>query len=220
MKNKAAIFGAGQRARELKRLLIIDGIAVDYFVVDKDYITGLSFDDTPLISTEEFLDITTPEKTDLYLGVGMPKMNRIRERLFDMFHSYGYKFSTYVSPHATVLTNDIGEGNTIFAGVNIAPGVVIGNANHFEMGAIISHDCVIGDFNFFAPGCSLCGDIKIGQGNFIGANSTLRNSIIIEDYVLVGAGAYVDKNLSAGNVIVPQRSRILEDKTSEYFINK
>ncbi|MBQ7133523.1 MAG: hypothetical protein IJO20_03410 [Ruminococcus sp.] len=220
MINRVAIFGAGQRARELKRLLAIDGIALDYFVVDREYVTGSHFDKTPLISTEEFLDITTPENTALFLGVGMPKMNRIRERLFELFHSHGYEFSTYISPHATVLTKDIGEGNTIFAGVNIAPGVVIGDANHFEMGAIISHDCCIGDFNFFAPGCALCGDIKIGNGNFIGANSTLRNSITIEDYVLVGAGAYVDKDLSTGKVIVPQRSHILEDKTSEYFINK
>lgn len=220
MKNKVAIFGAGQRARELKRLLMIDGITVDYFVVDKEYVFCSSFDETPLISTEEFLRITTPENTALYLGVGMPKMNKIRERLFETFHKSGYEFSTYISPHATVLTKDIGEGNTIFAGVNIAPGVVIGDGNHFEMGVIISHDCSIGDFNFFAPGCALCGDIKIGNGNFIGANSTLRNSIEIEDYVLIGAGAYVDKSLSTEKVIVPHRSHILEDKTSEYFINK
>ncbi len=220
MRNKVAIFGAGQRARELKRLLLLDGIAVDCFIVDKEYITGTTFDETELVCTEEFLSTNSPENTTLYLGVGMPKMNRIRERLFELFHKNGYEFSSYISPHATVLTKDIGEGNTIFAGVSIAPGVVIGDGNHFEMGAVISHDCTIGDFNFFAPGCALCGDIKIGKGNFIGANSTLRNSIEIEDYVLVGAGAYVDKSLLSGTVIVPQKSKILEDKTSEYFINK
>ncbi len=220
MKNKVAIFGAGQRAREIKRLLMMDGITTDYFVVDKEYISSSTFDNTPLISTEEFLSLTTPETTSLYLGVGMPKMNKIRERLFEIFHSNGYVFSSYISPYANVLTTDIGEGNTIFAGVNIGPGVVIGNCNHFEMGVVISHDCTIGDFNFFAPRCALCGDITIGKGNFIGANSTLRNSIKIEDYVLIGAGAYADRDLSTGQVLVPQRSQILEDKTSEYFINK
>lgn len=220
MKNKVAIFGAGQRARELKRLLMMDGIVVDYFVVDKEYVTGPSFDETELISTEEFISLANPENTSLYLGVGMPKMNRIRERLFSLFHSNGFVFTSYISPYANVLSTDIGEGNTIFAGVNIAPTVKIGDANHFEMGVIISHDCCIGDFNFFAPGCTLCGDIRIGKGNFIGANATLRNSIKIEDYVLIGAGAYVDKDLSTGEVIVPQKSQILKDKTSEYFINK
>ncbi len=102
--------------------------------------------------------------------------------------------------------------------INYEQNVRIGKGNHFEMGVTVSHDCKIGDFNFFAPGAVLCGDIKIGKGSFIGANSTLRNSITIVDYVLVGAGAYVDRSIASEKVIVPSRSMILDNKTSEDFM--
>lgn len=220
MTHNVVIFGAGQRARELKRLLAMDGTTVDYFVIDAEFIDSDTFDGVKVISTDRFLSEFSPETSDIYLGVGMPKMNKIRERLFDLFHSKGFTFDSYISPYSNILTDSLGEGNTVFAGVNIAPGVVIGDANHFEMGVTISHDCTIGDFNFFAPGCTLCGNITIGRGNFIGANCTVKNSVKINDYVLVGAGSYVDMDIPTGKVIVPQKSHILINKTSDYFINR
>ena len=213
------IFGAGQRAREMKFLLQEEqGLNADYFVVDAEYLVQKEIDDCPVISTQEFLHTFIPEETVIYLGVGMPRMNRIRERLFSGFSPMGYRFGTFISKYAQVYTRDIGEGTTVFAGAQIGPRVRIGFCNHFEMGAVISHDCTIGDFNFFAPSCALCGDIRIGNGNFFGANCTLRNSIEIEDYVLVGAGAYVDHCLCSKTVIVPQRSIVLADKSSDCFI--
>lgn len=214
------IFGAGQRAREIKHLLLRDDIQTDYFVIDKEYLISTVFDDTKVISTDEFFDKFSSYETNVYLGVGMPKMNRIREKLFKKFHSEGYTFKNYISPYANVLTDVVGEGTTIFAGVNIGPNVKIGKGNHFEMGVTISHDCVVGDFNFFAPGCSLCGDVTIKNGSFFGANCTVRNSIEIGNYVLIGAGAYADKNLADYSVLLPARSNILEDKDSIYFMNK
>ena len=213
------IFGAGQRAREIRFLLQNEqNTATDYFVVDKEYIASKEIDSCPVISTEDFLASFRPEDTRLYLGVGMPKMNKIRERLYSLFKENGFRFQSFISKYANVYTDEIGEGTTVFAGVNIGPRVRVGLCNHFEMGVTVSHDCQIGDFNFFAPGCTLCGDIEIGKGNFFGANCTLRNSIHISDYVLVGAGAYVDKDVASAKVIVPARSTELSDKDSEYFM--
>ena len=213
------IFGAGQRAREMKFLLQKEqNIRTDYFVVDKEYIITKELDSCPIISTDRFLSSFDPKDTQLYLGVGMPKMNRIRERLFSLFKENGFSFQSFISKYANVYADDIGEGTTVFAGVNIGPRVKIGLCNHFEMGVTISHDCQIGDFNFFAPECTLCGDIEIGKGNFLGANCTLRNSIHISDYVLVGAGAYVDRDVASAKVIVPARSVELIEKDSEYFM--
>ncbi|MBK6087616.1 acetyltransferase [Ruminococcus difficilis] len=213
------IFGAGQRAREIRFLLQNEqSISTDCFVIDKEYIITKQLDSCPVISTEDFLASFSPEDTQLYLGVGMPKMNRIRERLYSLFKENGFSFQSFISKYANVYCDNIGEGTTVFAGVNIGPRVKIGLCNHFEMGVTISHDCQIGNFNFFAPGCTLCGDIQIGQGNFLGANCTLRNSIHISDYVLVGAGAYVDRDVASAKVIVPSRSVELIDKDSEFFM--
>jgi len=217
--NKTVIFGAGQRAREISFLLKEElNIDTDYYVVDAEYKKADVIDSCRVISTEEFLSSFSPDDTKVYLGVGMPRMNRIRERLYRTFSEKGFHFETFISKNATVYTKDIGEGTTVFAGVSIGPRVKIGLCNHFEMGVTVSHDCILGDFNFFAPGCTLCGDIHLGNGNFIGANSTLRNSITISDYVLVGAGAYVDESVEKGKVVVPCRSIQLTDKDSDYFM--
>lgn len=219
MSDKVVIFGAGQRAREIQFLLKKEkNIITDFFVVDEQFITGNILNGTKVISTQHFLKTCSPNNTKLYMGIGMPKMNKHRERIYQLLTSYGFRFDSFISKYANVYSEDIGEGTTIFAGVNIGPRVRIGTCNHFEMGATISHDCRIGDFNFFAPGCSLCGDIVIGKGNFFGANCTLRNSICVFDYVLVGAGAYVDKDVKSNKVIVPARSVELIDKESEYFM--
>ena len=47
------IFGAGQRAREMKFLLQKEqNIRTDYFVVDKEYIITKELDSCPIISTD------------------------------------------------------------------------------------------------------------------------------------------------------------------------
>lgn len=217
--DSVVVFGAGQRAREIRFLLKEElNIDTDYFAVDEKYKNEDMIDSCRVITTKELFDSFSPEKTKVYLGVGMPRMNRLRERLYQTFSANGFHFETFISKYANVYTKDIGEGTTVFAGVNIGPGVEIGLCNHFEMGVTVSHDCKIGDFNFFAPGCTLCGDIHIGTGSFIGANSTVRNSVSISDYVLIGAGAYVDRNIESGRVVVPSRSIQLTDKDSEYFM--
>lgn len=217
--NKTVIFGAGQRAREIRFLLKEEkNINTDFFVVDAEYINNENIGNSSMISTKAFLENFPPEETDIYIGVGMPRMNRVRERLYDEFHKHGFCFNTFISKYARVYASEIGEGTTIFAGVNIGPGVRIGKCNHFEMGVTVSHDCTVGDYNFFAPGCTLCGDISMGKGTFIGANSTVRNSVSIGDYVLVGAGAYVDRDIESKKVILPARSKILTDRNSDWFI--
>ncbi len=218
-KNSIAIFGSGLRARELQFLLESEkGIKANYYVVDGQYVETKRIGDCEVLATEQFIKDFEPTQTKVYLGVGMPSMNRIRERLFRQFHNSGFIFEKFISEKANVYTTKIGEGTTIFAGVNIGPNVEIGAGNHFEMGVTISHDCKIGNFNFFAPGCVLCGDITIGTGSFIGSNSTIRNSVTIGDYALIGAGAYVDKNINSEKVVVPARSIVLNERTSKDFM--
>ena len=217
--SKIVIFGAGMRARELKYLLRIEqNIETDFFVVDRMYKDADLFDGTPVIATEDFFLKCKPDETEVYLGIGMPRMNRIRERLFERFHAQGFKFSKFISKNSIVLTDCIGEGCTIFSGCSIGPNVKIGAGNHAEMGVVISHDCVIGDYNFFAPGAVLCGDIKVKNGCFFGANCTVKNSIVVSDYTLVGAGAFLSSNTSEFDVVLPARSVVLPDKKSCDFM--
>ena len=212
------IFGAGMRAKELKSFLALDSKEVYGFIVDSEYKSTDCFDGNILLSTEEFIEKYKPEDVLLYMGVGMPRMNMKREKIFESFHKHGYIFEKYISPKANVFSNQIGEGCTVFPGVNIGFGVKIGTGNHFEMGTTVSHDCIIGDYNFFAPGCTLCGNIQINKGCFLGANCTIANSIIVSDYTLVGAGAFVPESTKPYDVVLPSKSMYLEEKTSLDFM--
>ncbi len=218
MSKKNFIFGAGMRAKELKGFLALDSQEIYGFIVDSEYKNSDCFDGNVLLSTEEFLEKYKPEEVLLFMGVGMPRMNMKREKIFESFHKHGFVFEKYISSKANVFAAQIGEGCTIFPGVNIGLGVKVGTGNHFEMGVTVSHDCIIGDYNFFAPGCTLCGDIQINKGCFIGANSTVSNSIVLSDYTLVGAGAFVSKSTKPYDVVLPQKSFTPDNKTSLDFM--
>ena len=145
-------------------------------------------------------------------------MNKNRRIIWQQVRDQGYKFISYISDDATVEPDSIGEGNIILPGCVIQPFVTIGNFNIFESGCVVCHHSVIDDFCFFAPSVSLAGHTKVGQGSFWGNNSASKNGISVGRHVLVGAGAYVSVNLEDSQVLVPGRSLILENNSSEIQI--
>ena len=84
------------------------------------------------------------------IGVGNPK---IRQILFEKFHSIGGEIVSTISSKAEIGSYgiNIGKGANILAGAKISNDVNIGKAPIIYYNSIITHDCTIGDFAEISP---------------------------------------------------------------------
>ena len=145
-------------------------------------------------------------------------MNEHRKNIFSRLQGDGWKIASYIDPQANVRTSDLGIGNIILDGANIGVKSKIGDGNIFYPNSLLAHHSTIGSFNFFAINSSVAGNVKIGDCCFFGNNSCTRDNIIIADYTLLGAGAYINHDITdVGQVYVPAHSQLL-DKNSKKFL--
>lgn len=141
-------------------------------------------------------------------------MNCTRKQAYLRTKQKGYDILSYIHPTATVLAEKVGEGTVALERAIIGPFAEIGIGNIIWAGANIAHDTKIGNFNFFAIESAVAGNVKIGDHCFFGNNCTIKNGIRISDYTLVGAGCYVAHDTEAYSVHVPARSVVLAGKRS------
>ncbi|MBQ0798494.1 MAG: hypothetical protein KBT63_04360 [Porticoccaceae bacterium] len=77
------------------------------------------------------------------------------------------------------------------------------------MGSLIGHETLISSDTFIAHAVSISGCCDIGQGCFIGTNATILPRIKIGNWVSVGAGTVVNKDVPDYSVIVGNPGRII-----------
>ena len=131
-----------------------------------------------------------------------PFMPAVRERLFNLYSTIGYKFATIISPDAKVSKySTIGEGSVIQAGVNVAANTHIGKFVKLNTMCNIMHDNEIGDFVTVSPNAVTLGYVKIENRAFLGANCTILHNLTVGERATVGAAAVVTKNVQAGKVV-------------------
>ena len=125
-----------------------------------------------------------------------PFMPSVRERLYKLYSSIGYKFATIISPDARVSRfSTIGEGTVIQSGVNIAANTKVGCFVKLNTMCNIMHDNVIGDFVTVSPNAVTLGYVTIEKRAFLGANCTILPNLTIGKDTTVGAGAVVTKDV-------------------------
>ena len=79
-------------------------------------------------------------------------------------------------------------------------GIHIGDESYISSGAmILSHDFIK----------DIKTDTKIGKKCFIGANAIIMPGVSIGDFVIVGSGAVVTKDVSSGCIVAGNPARIL-----------
>lgn len=142
-------------------------------------------------------------------------MNNIRKQVHLWLKEHNIEILSYVHPSAVIAQNAVlGEGNIIMEHVTVQPFTKLGDCNILWNGVNISHYDNIGNYNYLAPGVTMAGYVNVGNCCFLGTNCIVKNKAVITDEILVGAGAYVYKNLNDKQVFVPQRGIVL-DKTSD-----
>lgn len=208
------IFGDTPFAERVFKYINFEGKdKVIAFTQEKNFISKKELQGLPVIPFEK-LD-SVEESLEIVLGIGYTKMNKLKEKIYDMCISNGYKIATYISTNAIVYTNDIQEGCFIAPGSVVGPGCKIGKGNYLESSVVLSHDNELGDFNFLSTNTVLGGFSKVESNCFFGLHSTIKNDVTIASDNLFGSAVNVLTSVvNRGGVFVGNPARQLIGKES------
>ena len=207
---KVIIFGTEQTA-ELANYYLTqtsNEYEIVAFTVDNAYRQTDTLFGKPLVDYDNVEEIYPPSDYFLFAPMTGKGLNKIRERVFLEGKQKGYKFITYISKYATVLTTDIGENCFILEDNTIQPFVKIGNNCVLWSGNHIGHHSVIKDHVFITSHVVISGNCIIDNYCWIGVNATIRNGLQLKEGSLVSMGACLTKNTEPYTVYmgVPAKS--------------
>jgi sugar O-acyltransferase (sialic acid O-acetyltransferase NeuD family) len=215
---KIIIFGTGDMAQIAKYYFDIDSPhEVVAFTVDSQYIKEEKFEGLPVYPFEDIEKKFPPSEYQMFIAISYRDMNSVREKKFYEAKQKGYNLVSYISSHATYLSQYkcgencfIFEDNTIQPFVKIEDNVIIWSGNH------IGHHSIIHSHNFISSHVVISGHCEIEPNCFLGVNSTLAHGVKIARGTLVGAGAVITKDTEPYSVYVPAKSIKLDKKSFEF----
>lgn len=211
MTKSLVILGAGGHAAVLAELLLTAGRQLVAVVSPEPIKKGSPLAGLKqIVSDEELVVFYKPEQIELVNGIGSIPDNNTRWKLFEYFTEQGYHFASVISPHAIVSSHlELGEGVQIMAGAIVQTQAKIGENSLINTGAIVEHDCIIGAHNHIAPGATLSGGVVTEGKVHIGTGASVIQGIHIAQEAIVGAGTTIARDVPAGQVLIPARSRVL-----------
>lgn len=216
---KLVVFGTGDFADVVSYVLEEKlGYRILAYTVNKEYISGSSYREKPLVPFERILEMYPPKECGMVLGMIGKHMFDQRSKIFEQLVEMGYWLPNIIDPSARVDTKRMGFGNIILAHASIEAHCLIGRGNIIWQNVVLPHHNRIGDFNNLAPSVSLSGYSRVGNHCFVGNNACLKNRVELADYVFVGAGTYIAQSIKSKRVIVPSRSYELTGKTGYDFL--
>lgn len=163
------------------------------FTVHRDYLKEDQFKGLPLVPFEDLAMLYPPSEFMFFSPLTEIQMNKFREKVYLDAKAMGYSCINYISSHATVLTQDIGENNFILEDNTIQPFVKIGDNNVFWSGNHIGHHGTIGSHIFFTSHVVLSGRCIVGDYCFFGVNATIRDKLTIGEGTLIAMGSNLTK---------------------------
>lgn len=154
----------------------------------------------PVIDFDKIETILNPEEYYFFAPMSPSKMNRARELIFSRINSKGYKFISYVSSKATILTNSIGANCFILENNTIQPFVEIGNNCVIWSGNHIGHHTKIDEHVTITSHVVISGHCKVGKNCFLGVNSTISNHIDLAEGTLVSLSTCIESDTKPWSV--------------------
>jgi sugar O-acyltransferase (sialic acid O-acetyltransferase NeuD family) len=126
--------------------------------------------------------------------------NAARQRVSCNLVAVGATLRTIAHPRATISSHAaIGPGSFLAAGSIVTARTRIGVGAIINHNAVVDHDCILGDFVHVAPGATLGGAVKLADLVLIGAGVNILPARKIGLGAVVGAGAVVTSDITAGS---------------------
>lgn len=212
MKKKIIIFGVSELARvALNYFKKENRFDIVGFVADKEFLKeDQIFNGCPCFSTEEAFSKFSTDEYMVFIAINSMQLNYSRTKVYNRFKEKGYKFASYISPHAFIWDDvKIGdnafilENNVLQTGVTIGDNVTLWSGNH------IGHGSTIGDNVFISSHCVISGMVEVGNNTFFGVNSCVADQAKIGKDNFIAMGAVVNKSteddmLMLGNPAQPR----------------
>lgn len=197
---KLLVYGAGGFGREIVWLA---QCCKDYEVVgildDDPKWHGSRMNDVSVFSLEDAVKLF-PEAS-VVVAIGSPQT---REKICAKVARAGLKTGSLIHPRTQMSSwIAMGDGTVICAGCILTTNITIGNQVQINLDCTIGHDVVMGDYTTLAPGVHVSGYVFFGKRVYVGTgavfiNGTNENPLIVNDDVVVGAGACVTKSINYG----------------------
>lgn len=176
------------------------GRQVAGFTVDSDFIREESFQGRPVIAFQNVAETFPPSVHDGFVALSYARMNVVRATKVDAMRQVGYSLTSYISPHANVFTDDIGENCFILEDNTIQPFSRIGDNVTLWSGNHIGHHSVIEENVFISSHVVVSGGVTVGHNSFLGVNSTISDHVSVAPFSLIGAGVPIGENTDAEGI--------------------
>ena len=172
------------------------------FTVEPQYKNNDTFLGVPLVSIEEIESQFGLDEVEVHVAITYTKLNRGREKVYNLLKNKGYNFANYISSRAFVWHNvELGENVFIFENnvvqhkCKIGNGVVLWSGNH------IGHQSKIGNFCYLASHVVVSGYCNIGDYCFVGVNAAFADNLTLGANSFVAMSSNVTKSLEGGFVV-------------------
>ena len=209
------IYGTGDTATLVYTIAIEAGIEVAAFTSDA-LDARMDTELPPFVAKSDLAKEFPPEQYDMAMGFIGKDLQKTREEKYCEMLNKGYRFPNVVQPGAHV-SGMLGKGNIVMAGAVVGPRCSIADCNILWQNCVLSHDNEIGDFNNISPTASFSGYARAGSHCLIGNGAQLNNFVVVNDWALVGAGAYAREDVPTEAVLVPPRSYVLDGRKGIEF---
>ncbi|SDC72844.1 MULTISPECIES: acetyltransferase [unclassified Candidatus Frackibacter] len=214
MSRKVVLIGAGGHAKVVIDLLKSNNNIKIIGMIDKNKNRlGEKILDIPIIASDKELIQTKKKVNNTLIAVGGTGDNRLRVKLYNKVKELGYNFINAIHPNSIIGEEvDLGNANTIMAGVILNSGVKLGTNNIINTGAILEHDVEIGNHVHIAPGVKLSGGVKISDYSHLGTGVTVIQGINIGGNSLIGAGSVIIDDVPDNSLVVGNPGRIIKKR--------
>lgn len=207
--NNLVIFGSGPFAEIAYYYFTKDSpYSVVAFTVDSAYLAEPSFLGLPVVAFEELENWFPPTSVQLFVAMGIQKVNQLRAQKVHEVQRRGYNLVSYLSTKAKVAEDLIVRPNSfVMEEVYAQPKVVIGE------NSIIWPRCTIGFGSRIGSHCWLVAailgeSVVVGDYSFLGINSTVISSRLVGPSNVIGAGTVITENTKEFAVYKAPQSKL------------
>lgn len=167
------------------------GYRVAGFTVDGEYLREPTFKGLPVLPYEELRTSTARERADLFVAVGVGRINTLRAAKVAQVQADGFALASFVSSRASVPRGFVARPNTmVMDQVNLHPFVEVGADTVIWSNSRIALKVRIGDHVWITS--AVIGDSgRVGDYSFVGLNATIAPFVQVGSHNLIGAGAVI-----------------------------